>query len=191
VTKAIEELKRDHALIKRTLAVIDGMLGDGQRPDRLQPEALRQAIDFVRGFAERCHQAKEERALFPLLAAKNETIARGPVHMLEAEHEAGHVLISELEAALPGLEAGETRAQKQATRALLLFSRMLRRHIAKEDDILFPLAAALISEAEAAHLAREIEAVQEEVGPDAYATFAALVESLERSAGLTVSSGRA
>ena len=90
-----------------------------------------------------------------------------------------------------GLEAGETRAQKQATRALLLFSRMLRRHIAKEDDILFPLAAALISEAEAAHLAREIEAVQEEVGPDAYATFAALVESLERSAGLTVSSGRA
>jgi hemerythrin-like domain-containing protein len=60
---------------------------------------------------------------------------------------------------------------------------MMRKHIAKEEDIVFPLAKTLISAREADLLAEQLEAVEEEMGEDAHELYRGIVESLERRTG--------
>ncbi len=177
--EAIEELKTEHTVIKRVLAVLDAHL----QHDTLGPDDLREAIRFVRGFADACHHGKEEKSLFPLLSERSEAVGAGPVRVMLEEHEEGRDLIGRLAAALPGIEAGDAAAKESARQAISAYTRMLEAHIAKEEDVLFPLAEALLSEADADALARDFEAVEDSMGPDAHPMYHALVDALEEKAG--------
>jgi hemerythrin-like domain-containing protein len=177
--KAFDDLSHEHELIRRMLSVLELLTRELQL-DKLGAAAdLREAIRFARGFADRCHHGKEERLLFPLIAGKNETVANMPVRILTSKHDAGRTLIKDLEDALPGIEAGDAGATAHAAQALTLYTRMLRKHIDKEENIVFPLARTLISQEVADKLAEQFEAVEQEMGPNAHATFGAILESLE------------
>jgi len=189
--KPIDNLKEEHVLIGRMLTVLEGYVRDAQAGRGLSPAALREAIHFVRGYADQCHHGKEEKVLFPALSEKSEGIAQGPVRVLESEHEIGRTLVGQVEAAIPGIEAGEAQATQQAARALDEYTRMLRQHITKEEDVLFELAPMLLSQQEEETLAEEFEAVERQMGEDAHHRFEDLVAALERQAGVAPSPGGA
>jgi hemerythrin-like domain-containing protein len=169
----------EHALIRRMISVLE-VLGSDLKEGRPRAVAsLREAITFVRGFSDKCHHGKEERILFPLLAAKNQTMARMPVRILTSEHDAGRTLIAKLEAALDRLEAGDADDFAEPAEALTLYTTMLRKHIDKEEDIVFPLAKTMISDEEASALVEQFEAVEEELGRGAHEFYSSLLESLE------------
>jgi hemerythrin-like domain-containing protein len=182
--KPFEDLHEDHELITRMITVLEAL--NAGLADRRADAAvdLREAIRFVRGFADKCHHGKEERALFPLIAGKNATVARMPVRILTSEHEAGRILISRLENSLSGLEAGDERATAEASEAITLYTTMLRKHIAKEEDIVFPLAQTMITDGEAAALEEQFTAIEAEMGPQAHELYRGIVESLEQRTGI-------
>jgi hemerythrin-like domain-containing protein len=181
--KAFEDLSHEHELIRRMISVMEALSAELQAGTPGIAGDLREAIRFVRGFADKCHHGKEEKLLFPLIASKNQTVASMPVRILTSEHDAGRTLIRELEDALMAIEAGDATALAKAAQALTLYTRMLRKHIDKEEDVVFPLARTLISEEEADLLAEQFEAVEEEMGPAAHETFRAILESLEAKRG--------
>lgn len=182
--KPIDNLKEDHVLIQRMLTVLEGYVRDAQAGRSLSAPALRDAVDFVRRFADACHHGKEEQSLFPVLSGKSEAIAEGPVRVLESEHEIGRSCVRRLDAAIPGVEAGDPQASQEAAAAIAEYTRLLRQHIAKEEDVLFEIAQTIIAPEEAEALWQQFEAVEESMGADAHAHFHRLVEELERRAGI-------
>jgi hemerythrin-like domain-containing protein len=177
--KAFEDLSHEHELIRRMISVMEALSAELRAGTPGIGGDLKEAIRFVRGFADKCHHGKEEKLFFPLIASKNQTVANMPVRILTSEHDAGRTLIKELEDALTAFEAGDAAASARAAQALTLYTRMLRKHIDKEESIVFPLARTLISGEEADLLAEQFEAVEEEMGPTAHETFRGTLESLE------------
>jgi hemerythrin-like domain-containing protein len=183
--QAIDQLRHEHEIIGRMLTVLEEQLSRLQRGQTLDAEVLRRAIVFVRGFADHCHHAKEEAALFPLIAGKNQILAYGPVKVLTSEHETGRYFIGEMEESLDGIEAGDPSAIKRCSRALGLYTKMLRKHIEKENGILFPLAESMITADEAALLLERFEAVEAQLGEGVHERYEAIISGLETGAFVT------
>jgi len=144
----IEILVHEHHLILETLHALESLatrVDAGEKADR--QDVLRFA-DFFRSFADACHHGKEEDILFAALIDVGFPRGSGPIGIMLQEHEQGrrHVRrIREL-AQRPGeWTAEEDEAFVGAARG---FVDLLRDHIAKEDDILYPMAEAHLPAAE-------------------------------------------
>jgi hemerythrin-like domain-containing protein len=179
MSRPIDDLKHEHQLIKRALTALESASSRLGAGGAVAPDLLDDAREFVRGFADACHHGKEEHALFPLLASKNETLKTGPVKMLTSEHEAGRELMRQLGDATEGMRDGREGAAAGAQRALELYTRMLRRHIEKEEEILFPLAEQHIASEDEADLMRRFDEVEERMGADAHERYETIVHRLE------------
>ena len=180
----LEDLKQEHRLIERALAVLERATQQFECGEEVSPDTLAHALAFVRGFADGCHHAKEEQGLFPLLATKSPTIEGGPVKVLSADHEAGRKLMRDLERGIEGMRRGGPEGPAEAHKALATYTHMLRRHIAKEEDILFPLSEGLITDEEAKQLEQHFERVEEETGAGAHERYEGMVEELEAAVGI-------
>jgi hemerythrin-like domain-containing protein len=84
------------------------------------------------------HFAVEEQALFPVLA-RHLSQTQGPLAVMNAEHTSFRELVNDLDA---GVRSGDYGRQRSAAQDLI---ELLRGHIAKEDQVLFPMASRLLS----------------------------------------------
>ena len=92
-----------------------------------------------------------------------------------SEHDAGRQAIRGIAENLPAAEADE-QARTAVADNLAAYARLLRMHIHKENDVLFPLADRLLDEANRERIAAEFERVERErtggVTHDAYERLA-------------------
>jgi hemerythrin-like domain-containing protein len=190
MTDPLSILEEEHAVIRRVLSVIE------QETVRIDAGALPAvdlislAIEFFAGFADRRHHGKEEDFLFPMLAMKKDIIRDGPIKVLRGEHESGRYFVRELREGLAQLEAGQRGAADRIRRALFLYARMLHKHIAKEEEIVFLLARVLLSEGEMQLVAREFQGADQDAGDASLSHFLATVERLELLSGGARSAGQ-
>ncbi len=168
MTTPTDVLRAEHVLILRVLDALEvaaARLEDGAGPgDRWWTAA----IAWLREFADRTHHAREERGLFPALVAAG-LHAGGPVEVMLAEHAEGRSLV----------EAMARRSAAARAAAARDYVSLLRAHIEKENEILFPLAETILGGAALAWLRRELEVIDRELGPTAdLAAAAARVDRL-------------
>jgi hemerythrin-like domain-containing protein len=132
-------LRQEHEQILTALSVLTAI---ADRDEPLPREHVDQLLAFFRGFADRCHHAKEETALFPTLEARGIPRQGGPIGVMLREHAEGRALLDEIaEAAAAGDRArfvGEVRA----------YDELLGEHIHKENQILFRVAERVLDEAD-------------------------------------------
>lgn len=134
------------ALIARTIDVLvqqhRAVLDRLEEVEAVTPSrpALKELLVFLQSEVEE-HLVLEEEALFPVLARRPQ-LAAGPLAVMDAEHQELRALTTELAAALG------TGASSDPGVAAARIAALLRAHIDKEDRVLFPLAAHLLSAAE-------------------------------------------
>lgn len=148
---ATADLRHEHQVILRALAVLERAAGGLDAGAAGAEPALQELVELLRTFADRCHHGKEEAELFPVLRDK------GVGHVLDAflaEHEEGRGHLRVL--AGPGPAAERARAARR-------YVGLLRDHIEREDEVLFPMADGLLSLAEHEALARRYEQVERDV----------------------------
>lgn len=154
MTSPTDILRDEHTLILRALDTLEAAAARLEQ-GRPAPEAWWAAlVDWLRAFADRTHHAREEQALFPALLAAGIPAEGGPIGVMLAEHEEGRALIEGLAAPDPGPRARCARA----------YAALLRAHIAKENDVLFPLADAVLEPGGQHALLREFEAIADGLG---------------------------
>lgn len=143
-------LRDEHTLILGALDVLEtaaGRLEAGQGPaDRWWEDAL----GWFRSFADRNHHAKEEELLFPAMIRAGVPSDGGPIEVMLEEHAQGRAL-------LQSMATGDSHARARATRR---YVHLLRDHIDKEHDVVFPLAEAVLDERAVERIAREFEDVE-------------------------------
>lgn len=169
-------LMQEHRLI---LSVLDSLeeaadrLENGQDVDA---DFFIDAAEFVSGFADKCHHGKEEDILFVAMTAMDMPQDSGPVAVMLAEHDAGRQYTAAFRSAAEQLKAGDTAAAADVVRNVYDYVNLLREHIVKEDNVLFPMAEQIIPADKMAQVSEEfqraIDADKKNDIPQKYETLA-------------------
>jgi hemerythrin-like domain-containing protein len=177
---AIEQLKKEHAAIERMLVILETVCGKLQKGEAVEPAHLGQIVDFFRGFADECHHAKEEAVLFPALEKVGIPREGGPVGVMLDEHQQMRGYLRAVAQAVERLRAGEVGAAGEMVRYAGNYTIVLRRHIDKENSMLFRMAEMRLGQAREQQLAEQFEAVEtEKIGPGKHEELHALLDRLE------------
>jgi len=174
-----ETLKHEHKIV---LMVLQGAEREAlaiQGGGEVHAEKIDQMVDFFKNFVDRCHHAKEERHLFPALQAKGFSAESGPVAVMLHEHELGRAAVKAIAGLLPGARSGDRAAAGALAKALLAYVELLRNHIYKEDNVLFPMADQVLPADEQTQLAGLFDKVEEEeIGPGVHERYHQLAHEL-------------
>jgi len=183
--EATKILKEEHRVIERVLASLEAAAGRLEAGELIRPEIFIMSADFIKGFADGIHHRKEEGVLFPAMQAAGIPSEGGPIGVMLAEHQEGRRLTAAMRAAAEKLQAGDAGGSEELVQNALPYVALLRGHIAKEDDILFPMADQAIRGPTREEVSQALEHVEHEgMGLGAHQQFLALAESIEREIGL-------
>jgi len=157
--QCFEELERDHRVIEQVAALLADVSSHASAERAFAFGAW--ALDFVRSFADGCHHAKEEQTLFPLLEARGIPRRGGPIGMMLLEHQEGRALVADMERALAARDLPGFVASAGA------WAGLLRVHITKERNVLFPMGERRLDAADDRALVARFAEIERESGGEA------------------------
>ncbi len=180
---AIDVLMQEHRLIERVVDALEIAAGHLERSHPVAPTFFLEAADFIAGFADGCHHRKEEGVLFGAMIESGVPSGGGVIDVMLAEHQQGRALTRGLRDAAQKLQAGDAAARARVVSHARGYVALLRDHIGKEDEMLFPMADELFSPARHQRVLEGFERVErEETGVGAREKFQVLAAKLEREA---------
>lgn len=179
-------LEREHRVIEQVLDCLDRMAERCESEGRLDSQSARDAVDFFRTFADRCHHGKEEDQLFPMMETRGFPVDAGPLSVMRVEHDHGRAFVRGMESAIDGAAAGDAEPCRTWLEHARGFSTLLREHIRKEDHCLFPMADGAFSENDQLELARAFERVEHhDIGAGVHERCLRLANDLADRFGVT------
>ena len=182
--RASDVLRSEHRGIERMLRVLEVAADRVEGGQSVPGAVFTRVVEFIRGFADGCHHAKEERTLFPLLEERG-IPRQGPIGVMLREHEEGRRYVRAMAAAIEGYERGDPAARRALVENARGYTTLLRLHIMKEDNVLFPMSDRALSEEEQRGLVERFEEIErEEVGEGVHEKYHEMIDELEREMGL-------
>jgi len=157
-----EILRHEHDVVLQMLDAAEHQADLIESTGTVDVVFIQQFVDFAAHFADGCHHLKEERHLFPALAAEGLTPEAGPVAVMLAEHERGRSLVAGLRRDVQAYSEGSRDTAKSLRENLHAYIQLLRQHIWKENNVLFPMADRLLPPDTQARLAEAFEHVEKE-----------------------------
>jgi hemerythrin-like domain-containing protein len=174
-----ETLKHEHQIVLLVLKGAKHEAASIQAGGAVHVEIVEQMVDFFRTFVDRCHHGKEERHLFPAMHGKGMPLETGPLAVMLHEHEQGRAAVRAIAGALERVKGGEAGTEPDLAEALLGYVELLRNHISKEDNVLFPMADRILPAEEQGDLAVLFDKVEEEeIGPGVHEKYHELAHRL-------------
>lgn len=137
----IRLLMDEHRAIKGVLDALDGYVEHQASVPRETHQAdILRFVEFIQQYADRIHHGKEEDILFERMVATGFPKQSGPLAVMYHEHDQGRGLVKELKGL--GEHQGQWSAaeRKRLVAAARSYTTLLRNHIHKEDNVLYPMA---------------------------------------------------
>jgi hemerythrin-like domain-containing protein len=174
-----QTLRHEHEAVCLVVNAADRKAAATLESGQVDGRWVREFVEFSRGFTDRCHHLKEERHLFQHLHARSPDETQALIDSMLAEHEGGRERVRRLLEHLEAAEAGDETATALVAEQLSAYSQLLRSHIAKENNVLFPLADRVLTEDDRSALDEAFEQVErEEMGSGEHERLHALAERL-------------
>jgi hemerythrin-like domain-containing protein len=174
-----EILKHEHKVILMVLDAVERTVDTIKTTGKVKMSQIEMMLDFFRNFADRCHHAKEENLLFVKMQEKGMTKDSGPIAVMLKEHEFGRNKLRAVAEALPQADKGDMSAKAKIMENLSEYTKMLRAHIAKEDNILYPMGDKIFTEEDQKSLSEAFDKVEkEEMGEGIHEKYHKLAHDL-------------
>jgi len=177
---AIGMLTHEHQIIMRVVNALGARANALAQRQAIEPQALRDAVRFMREFADKCHHAKEENILFPEMAKHGVPEAGCPLEALRREHVNARLLVTTLSERTEAYAKGETGSADALMAVIADIGHLYVSHIWKEDNMVFPMVDRLFPRADIMRLAERFELAEQELGQD-HQALERFAMSLERS----------
>ncbi len=123
----MQGLVDEHTVIKRLLAMIPFIIEDVEVSRGEDRALVLGTVDFIRSYADRYHHAKEEDILFKEFDENLDIIK-----VFNEDHKIGR---GHVKAVIEALETGDNRSIKEH---LAGYRELLKGHIKREDEVLYP-----------------------------------------------------
>ena len=175
--RSTERLVHEHRVIEKVLDTLAQRLEDTHSTGTLHVSFLRRLVAFSTTFIDKCHHSKEEACLFPCLEGRGIPREGGPIGVMLMEHEIGRVLVRRISEELDSYEKGDASVD-DVVGPCQEYLQHLRQHISKENGVLFPLGASMMSEQDDAATLGCYENREAEVGPGAHEELVRLAEEM-------------
>lgn len=172
---ATRQLRDEHEGILTMLGLIENIVAKPKPPT----DHLQQVVEFLQVFADRCHHGKEEDLLFPAMEKAGIARNNGPIGVMMMEHQTGRSYIKAMNEALAEYKMDKTQALTVIRENALTYTRLLRNHIDKENNILFNMADRVLSDKEQKDLLVRFDQVENErIGAGRHEQFHRLIDEL-------------
>ncbi|MCB2212260.1 hemerythrin domain-containing protein [bacterium] len=112
---------------------------------------------FFQQYADKYHHAKEEDHLFAEMVKAGFPGEQGPIGAMLVEHEEGRRLVARMQAASSFEHPLEQAKLDRLVQDLTVFVELLRGHIYKEDQILYPMALNAVDDSALAAMENEFD----------------------------------
>ena len=165
--KATDILYEEHRIIIKVLECLQKIAAEAEANGKLNADSANQAIDFFRNFADGCHHAKEEDRLFIVMQENGIPREGGPIGVMLMEHDDGRRFVRGMSGAVVQASDGDEDAIEHFAENARDFIALLRGHIDKEDQVLFPMAGQVLNEQVAETLLSDFHRIEEDAGGDA------------------------
>ncbi|HCO43543.1 hemerythrin domain-containing protein [Immundisolibacter sp.] len=138
---AIALLAAEHAAIHRAMGVLSRLCEQAAAgaADNHADNAG-QILEFLREFAEGCHNAKEERLLFPALSRRGVPATQGAIAAQLAGRHQRRQLIDAMTRSQAAWSAGHRGAGTRFSAAATAYHALHEKQVAAEHDVLFVVA---------------------------------------------------
>jgi len=177
--KPTDVLVHEHEIILKVLEAAEREVTFIDETGKLREQRIGQMMYFIRNFADRCHHAKEEKRLFVFMHERGMSLDGGPIAVMLHDHEAGREFVLGMVNGLEMARAGNAEAVKTVKDNLAGYIQLLRMHIHKENNILFPMAAKMMTPEDEVRLIAEFEQVEtEEMGAGVHEKYHRLAHEL-------------
>jgi hemerythrin-like domain-containing protein len=143
-TDITQALVSEHRLILRMVRLLELNAPFTAKGHYTNWQFYLDAVDFIRNYADRFHHAKEEDVLFEALVRNGMPRENSPIAAMLMEHDQGRTHVRAMETAAREALGGMPGREAVIAEHALAYAGLLREHIAKEDDILYPLAERVI-----------------------------------------------
>lgn len=153
----------DHETTEKMLAAVELAFS---QPDGPAPELIGTMLTYLVEYVDRCHNAKEELHLFPLIEARGIPRDGGPLAVMLLEHEQSRVLLGRLTPLAQAYAEGDRSVREDLRRTLEEYATLITGHFWKENDILYPMALRVMEPGDGEAVVRGIAAVEASFGPD-------------------------
>ncbi|HLK12167.1 MAG TPA: CBS domain-containing protein [Candidatus Binatia bacterium] len=173
----MEQLRHEHEVATRVLGALEEAAERAGRGEDATADLI-VCLDFLTTFLGGVHERREEDGLFPVLAGHGLGPDRSPISVLRAEHERGRHL-------LWAIRATVERGGAPPLGAARAYAVQMRAHFARENAVLLPFAAQVLSAEDEEAVARAGAAIEGETGG------AAALEALEGVAAALEGAARA
>ncbi|NLN05743.1 MAG: hemerythrin [Clostridiaceae bacterium] len=158
-----KDLRKEHDAILFGLTILEHMAELVRAESGYDVDDLKGMIDFFRYFADKCHHGKEEDILFPAMEDAGIPKVNGPIGVMLNEHEVGRKLIKGMDMAITGDEVDK----EEFANAADLYVELLRSHINKENNVLFPMGDRRIPVSRQKELQQEFDKFERDIMGDA------------------------
>ena len=162
---ATEILSLEHENI---LKFIDALLKKCEvmeKKKEIDSDFFEKAIDFIRNYADKFHHAKEEDILFKELCKDTVEMHCNPVEQMLYEHDLGRNFVKGIEEGLKKNDMGKIIKNSKG------YADLLREHIYKEDNILYPMAEQSLGKAIKTKMLKEFERIEKSKNKDKALAF--------------------
>jgi hemerythrin-like domain-containing protein len=173
---ASQELVNEHNAILQVLDILETVCARITSEGAYDKKDLEDILEFLKISADKCHHGKEEGLLFPALEEAGMKKEFGPIAVMLSEHVMGRGFIKQIDEALssnPFNAAGFVEASKN-------YIHLLRAHIQKENQILFPMGDQRLPESKQDELLKKFEEFEKEViGNGKHEEFHTMINKLQ------------
>ncbi|HEY3384693.1 MAG TPA: PAS domain-containing protein [Vicinamibacterales bacterium] len=173
-------LMNDHQTTEKVFDAVERAL----TADRPSPATLRDAARYFQEYVDGCHNKKEEDHLFPLIEQRGIPRHGGPLAVMLSEHDQNRSLLPRFVALVDEYLTGNAAVIDELRAVFAQYAELLKGHFWKENDILYPMARRVMSNADAEAVVAGIAATEASVGPDTRAKYYALADRIINEGGI-------
>lgn len=180
--RATGVLVAEHEVIWKILDCLEVLAQSG---DRFDARTASEILEFLTQFADRCHHGKEEHCLFTALNALGMPSHVGPIAVMMAEHVEGRDAIARMRAEIAGAGAGNADALARFRQQAGRYVTLLRDHIDKENEVLFPMADSMLGDEGQKQVLAAFERVEtHDLGAGTHEKYLALADEIVKRLGV-------
>jgi hemerythrin-like domain-containing protein len=177
-----EDLMREHGVLRRILLVYGEVIRRIDANQDVKPDPVAHAAKIVRAFIEDYHERDEEEHIFPRFQKAGKMTEL--VGVLQQQHQAGRKLTANIQRLATASALASAPNRHELAESMRQFIRMYEPHSAREDTVLFPAFATLISDKELHKLMELFEQKEKALPLGDFEKMVADVTIIEKSFGI-------
>lgn len=148
MSKIIEKLVDDHKIILEFVNKFEQKQIKFMEDNEFELKEYQEAVEFIRNFADKEHHQREEKILFKYMMENMGEVAEKLIRQgMYVEHDLGRYYIGEMEKSYTNYSQNPNVLDKLNIIGYgQSYCQLIKRHIEKEDTVVFPFAQRSLSE---------------------------------------------